>query len=101
MADLPLTFSQQGERIQLAGVLTMDTVPQAWQRRAQWFEGQSQLVVDLAQIEQSDSAGLALLVSLQRMAQRLQTPVTFQQVPANILGLARVSGLLDVLSLAD
>jgi len=52
-----------------------------------------QLVIDLAGVDRSDSAGLALLMEWLRMARGLGTNILFRHVPEQMLAIARASDL--------
>lgn len=55
--------------------------------------------IDLQGIARSDSAGLALLVEWMRTAHRLGKPIQFLNIPQQMLAIARVSSLDQVLPL--
>jgi len=52
-------------------------------------------VVDLGNVTRTDSAGLALLIEL--LKQTKDAPLTFCNMPAQMLNLATVSGVQDLL----
>lgn len=54
-------------------------------------------VVDLGDVTRTDSAGLALLIEL--VKQTKEAPLTFCNMPAQMLNLATVSGVQDLLIL--
>lgn len=82
----------------LTGPLTFDTVPQLVQQGRQLFANGKSVELDLAAVERSDSAGLALLVSWVRLAQRQGSEIAFLNVPEQLLGLARVGGVEQILA---
>jgi len=53
-------------------------------------------VVDLCDVTRTDSAGLALLIEW--LKQSKEAPITFRNIPAQMLSLATVSGVQDILS---
>lgn len=85
-------------RSRLTGPLTFDTVPQLVQKGGQLFAGHGVVELDLAGVERSDSAGLALLVSWVRQARQQGAAITFLNVPEQLLGLARVGGVERMLA---
>lgn len=87
-------------RSRLAGPLTFDTVMGLFQQGPRLFAGSKTVELDLAGVERSDSAGLALLVSWVRQARRQGSVITFLNVPAQLRGLARVGGVEQILALA-
>ena len=82
----------------LFGALTFDTVPQLFQQGQQLCAGGAAVALDLAGVERSDSAGLALLVGWTRLARQQKGSITFHNVPAQLLGLARVGGVGQLLA---
>jgi phospholipid transport system transporter-binding protein len=56
--------------------------------------------IDLQGITRSDSAGLALLIEWMRTAQRLGKAIQFLNIPSQMLDIARVSSLDQVLPLS-
>lgn len=78
----------------LSGELTFDTVPAVWRDLAAWLNGGSgEIAVDLARVTHADSAGLALLIELQRVARRKQRELRLVGVPEQLAGLMRINGL--------
>jgi phospholipid transport system transporter-binding protein len=61
--------------------------------------GREQVTVDLRGVTRSDSAGLALLVEWLRESEIGGNTIKFVNVPAQLLSIARVCGLEDILSL--
>jgi phospholipid transport system transporter-binding protein len=81
----------------VVGALTFETVPGLYQTSASWFEGAGDLVLDLAQVERTDSAGLALLIEWLRRAQATNRSLRFANIPAQVQTLIRINGLQDAL----
>ena len=82
----------------LFGALTFDTVPQLFKQGRQLGAGGTGVVLDLAGVEHSDSAGLALLVGWTRQARQQNGSITFHNVPAQLLGMAKVGGVDQLLA---
>ena len=59
------------------------------------------LRVDLQQVGQCDSAGLALLIDLLRTARQYKKPISFGGVPKQLKVLAQFSGVTDFLPIED
>ncbi|MCW3149837.1 STAS domain-containing protein [Stutzerimonas stutzeri] len=57
------------------------------------------LVVDCSAVEKSSSVGLSLLLAFMRDAKSVRRPVHISELPSDMLEIAKVSGLLDVLPL--
>ena len=81
----------------VAGALTFETVPDLYRSSAGWFEGAGELVLDLAQVGRTDSAGLALLIEWLRRAQAANRTLRFANIPAQVQTLIRINGLQDAL----
>ena len=62
-------------------------------------DGDGALVVDLAKVEAVDSAAVSLLLSWLRRAQRDQVAIFFANVPDNLMSLARLYGVAEMLPL--
>lgn len=56
-----------------------------------------EVVVDLGSVTRADSAGLALLIEWLRLARRQNLTITYRNLPAQLLQIAHVSELQDVL----
>jgi phospholipid transport system transporter-binding protein len=81
----------------VAGALTFETVPDLHRNSASWFEGAGELILDLAQVERADSAGLALLIEWLRRAQIANRTLRFTNIPVQVQTLIRINGLQDAL----
>ncbi len=83
----------------LSGELSFETVPDAWRDTQNLFAAREVLRFDLAGISRADSAGIALLIEWLRLARQRGARVSFEHVPAQILAIARVTGLEALLPL--
>ena len=86
-------------RLQIHGDLNFDSVPLLWHQCCARFSEHNELDIDLSQVERSDSAGLALLVECLRWANENGKTLRFFNIPAQMLAIARVSSLDQVLPL--
>lgn len=89
--------------LRLSGVLDYQTGPalrRAGQAVVRGAKGQP-LLIDCSSVEKSSSVGLSLLLAYTRDAISSGREVTIAGMPSDMREIARVSGLLDVLSLAD
>ena len=84
--------------MRVAGELTFDSVPAAWERGLRCFQGREQVVIDLGQVRRSDSAGLALILEWLREAKRAHTRVSLRNVPAQMLAIAGATSLEGLLT---
>lgn len=87
-------------RLILAGELSFKTVVRLWGEVQQLLEQRAEIHIDLQGISRSDSAGLALLVEWMRTARQLGKPIQFLNIPQQMLAIARVSSLDQVLPLS-
>lgn len=89
--------------ILLSGVLDYQSGPalrRAGQALISAGEGQP-LLINCSAIEKSSSVGLSLLLSFTRDAMAVGRDVSIIGMPGDMREIARVSGLLDVLAIAD
>lgn len=91
-------ISRDGDRLLVSGGLTMDTVAALFDTPLK-PDGNSALVIDLAKVEAVDSAAVSLLLSWWRRAQRDNVALSFEHVPENLLSLARLYGVAELLPL--
>lgn len=95
---IPVIEKQGDNTFLLKGVLTMQTVS-GLAREAEPLLSASKgdVCIDLAQVERADSAGLALLIEWQRLARRCGFSISFRNLPAQLMQIARVSELHEIL----
>jgi len=85
-------------RVQVSSRLTIETVTAIFKQGLP-PAGETPLVVDLAEVETVDSAAVSLLLAWLREAQRGSVKLCFANVPENLLSLARLYGVVDMLPL--
>ncbi len=86
--------------VRVSGDLTFATVTAVWRAsRPLLAAGGGPLQFDLAGVGRADSAGLALLVEWLRSARDAGVDLVFQAVPAQLLAIARASGVDHLLPL--
>jgi phospholipid transport system transporter-binding protein len=84
----------------ISGELVFDTVPDLVANGRTMFAADGgTLAVDLAHVSRADSAGLALLIEWRRMAVQRGKTIVFKNVPAQMIAIAKVSGLDALLGL--
>ena len=93
-------IARDGDRLQVSGRLTMETVAALHDADLQ-PGGDGTLVIDMARVEAVDSAAVSLLLSWLRRAQRGNVTLSFSNVPDNLLSLARLYGVAEMLPLGD
>lgn len=87
-------------RFQLLGALSFDSVPALCAHASQLFTELDSVQVDLQGVTRSDSAGVALLVEWMRVAREQERVIRFVNIPHQMLAIARVSSLDDILPLS-
>ena len=98
MKPAQLEMADDG-RLLLRGELSMDTVPELLKQGHVQSGGDAEIRVDLQGVERADSAGVALLIEWQRAASRQQRSISFQNIPSQMLAIARLSGVDELLAL--
>lgn len=99
MKPAQLVKSEDG-RLLVSGELSMDTVPGLLQQESLQAGDDDEIRVDLQGVERADSAGVALLIDWQRTANQQQRKIRFQNTPSQMLAIARLSGVDELLSLS-
>jgi phospholipid transport system transporter-binding protein len=84
-------------RFAVTGVLNASTATAVLEHSAGLFRGVPRIEVDLANVVESDSAGLALLIEWLREAKQNRQEICFRNLPAQIAALARISEVEDLL----
>jgi len=93
-------FETDGEKVyRIIGELNMSTVPQLLKDMSVLFSvnGESR-IIDLAEVSRSDSAGLALLLEWQRVAEQQDIQLSFRNLPEQMQAIIQVSGLEKLIS---
>lgn len=88
------------DRLVVAGELDFTTVVRLFDDVQPLLGAGADIRIDLQGITRSDSAGLALLIEWMRAAQRLGKPIQYLNIPPQMLAIARVSGLDQLLPLS-
>lgn len=88
---------EAGNGFKLEGELSFATVPSLVD--AGEVRGGQPLELDLSGVNRADSAGLALLVHWQRQAKAAGGEIRFHNAPAQMLAMAKLSGVDELLSL--
>lgn len=84
----------------LRGELNYESVPVVWRVGLETFSTDQEVEVDLKRISRSNSAGLALLIEWQREMKKAGKTITYTNMPAQMLAIARASSLDQILPLA-
>ncbi len=101
----PQLESQPDGLFLLRGELSFSTVPgllnEGRHLLLEASHAKAGVTIDLQKVTRTDSAGLALLVEWTRSARQQNMTINFLNTPAQMLALARLSGLEGVLSLVN
>lgn len=81
----------------MSGVLDATTVGEVLKQSEERFASVPHLEVDLGNVSETDSAGLALLIEWVRRARESKRDIQFANVPGQISALARISEVEDLL----
>ena len=85
-------------RFKVYGALNAETVTELLKRSEEAFKGASSLEIDLANVPEGDSAGLALLIEWLRLGKQRQQTIHYKNVPEQIAALARISEVESLLN---
>jgi phospholipid transport system transporter-binding protein len=85
-------------RFKVFGALNAETVTELLKDSEAAFQAATALDIDLADVPEGDSAGLALLIEWLRLAKRRQQTIHFKNVPPQIAALARISEVENLLN---
>lgn len=77
----------------VSGVLNFDTVPVLMKQAEHIFNAQQSVNVDLANVTDSNSAGLALLLEMIRVTQLQNKTINFKNLPEQICIVASAYGI--------
>lgn len=84
--------------VRVKGRMTIDVVASLTGMDSQAARN-TDMVIDLQQVEAVDSAAVSLMLLWLREAQRNQVKLCFAHVPENLLSLARLYGVAELLPL--
>ena len=89
-----------GEVLALTGELSFETIPQVLEESAAYVartDLPDRLTIDFAGITAVDSSAVALLLEWRREALRLRKVLEFVNLPANLLALATLYGVAELI----
>lgn len=85
-------------RFTVSGVLDATTVTTLLEQSRADFDAAQRIDIDLAPVTESDSSGLALLIEWLRLAHDAGKKIHFENLPEQIMALARISEVDDLLT---
>jgi phospholipid transport system transporter-binding protein len=89
-------ITREGERLIVRGRLTIATVPALFETGLQHLASED-LLVDFSQVEAVDSSAISMLLGWERAAQRAQHGLRVAGLPDDLLSLARLYGVAELL----
>ena len=89
-------IEREDGRLVMRGRLTIATVPALFEAGLQYLNSED-LEVDFSQVEAVDSAAVSMLLGWLRAAQRNQRTLRVTGLPEDLLSLARLYGVADLL----
>lgn len=94
-----IRFDADSQTYLVSGELTLETANAVLSETKNLFNGSAQMDIDLSRVTRADSAGLALLVTWMRQAKQTDKNIRFEHLPAQMLAIAKASGLDEFLPL--
>ncbi len=85
-------------RFELRGDMSFETAEQILQASEKLFTRQTRVEVNLAGVQRTDSAGLALLLEWTSRAGRSDTDIRFVAIPEKVRAIAQTADVQDLLS---
>ncbi len=95
-----MSAAAPAEVLPLEGGLTFETIPGVLAETAQYVvrpDLPETLTIDFAGVTDVDSAAVALLLDWRRMAMKRGKTLLFVNLPANLLALAELYGVAEIL----
>jgi phospholipid transport system transporter-binding protein len=92
--------SGPGEVFTVTGALSFHTLPEVMKESARYAartDLPERLTIDFSQLTGVDSSAVALLLEWRREAQARGKTLTFVNLPANLLSLARLYGVAELI----
>lgn len=87
-----------GNRFVVKGELNMQTVPAFAEAAHQLLaQAEGEITLDLSEVSRADSAGLVLLIDLQRLALRQGCTIRFGHLPEQLSQIMHLSELHEIL----
>lgn len=100
MTQSSVTIQPNGV-VAVAGAMVFSEVSALLERSDAAFSSRQSLVFDLSAVEKTDSAGLALIIEWMKRANESGQDICFKQLPKQLLDIAGVSELEQVIPMAD
>lgn len=92
-SSMQAELSMVDNNINVSGVLNFETVPALMKQAEQMFKSQNTVNVDLTDVTDSNSAGLALLLEMVRVTKLQNKTINFKNLPKQICIVANAYGI--------
>jgi phospholipid transport system transporter-binding protein len=86
------------DRLMVSGDLDFSTVMLLWKQSLPLISSVKELNFDLAEVSNSNSAGLALLIEWLKYAKTAKKPIRFMQIPEQLKSIISAAGMDEVLA---
>lgn len=86
------------KRYSLAGVMSFDTADQILTASESAFGSYDSIEIDLSEVDDADSAGLALLLEWKARAQQNAGAIRFVGVPESLLAIAQTTDVSELIA---
>ncbi len=96
-----IRWDLQAAYFRIEGDLTLNTVTDVMAQAEPLFASAAEIIVDLANVKHSDSAGLAILIEWMRVAAAMNKDIVFQHVPKQMMAIAETTGLDALLPISE
>ena len=87
-----------GGRFAVRGDLTFESATAILSQGTQLFADYERIRVDMSDVREADSAGLALLLEWVSWARHLDREIAYENIPQQIMAIARISEVTDLIS---
>jgi phospholipid transport system transporter-binding protein len=95
---MPFRIEEAGPgRLRASGQLSFETAAQALRAGLAYIDHGRPWTMDLSGVTSGDSAGIAVMVEWLSVASAHGAELAFEAVPAQMLAIARISGLEDLI----
>lgn len=90
---LPVTWTYENNIATFQGELSIHTINVAFEKKTRNAFHNKNIIIDFAGINKIDTAGLAWLLCLVETANKTKSEINFQNVPQDLLKLAKLSAV--------
>lgn len=93
-------ITRTGDHLHLSGSVIIATVNSLFNESLNTQAGSGNLVIDFGGVEKVDSSAVSLMLVWTRAAQRNKVNLRFTHVPDNLMSLATLYGVAELLALS-